>query len=514
MKNQIDKKFKLVFIDELYKKINNKCVRCNSYEYPNEYYIDILGDKHVKCEKCRKLIKRRLFTEIYKKTNKKCQSCNSYKYPNEHYIDILGDNHVKCEKCRNTIKRKLFSEIYKKINKKCQSCNTYKYPNEHYINDNGDIVKKCEKCRNKLNSQDYKDKSNLRRRNRYKNDSVYRENILKQCTKYLNKPETKVKKQKYSVKYCSRPEYKENRRKKRIKNRDKINAQKRVSWHKHKDIINKNKRDLRASRTKEEKQIDSIKQKKKRLINWQQTLLDNIKGQDNKKLNNKKKENRIDKNTKCNLTKNDIIQMYQDNPNCYYCKISLTTPTEKLEPTKISFDRIDNTKGHIKSNIVVSCYFCNNAKSKVSIKYYQEFLKSILDDNYEFNHQNVPCSYDRKEKTLDNLAKRLIEHSINEEIPIKGPRKQLREKILNMLIKQNYKSSISGLTMKFSDIPYYSFQPSFDRIDNNKGYMWNNIQLVCLGENLGRNRMTLEEYNDHIKKLKEIYYKNNYCQSK
>lgn len=46
------------------------------------------------------------------------------------------------------------------------------------------------------------------------------------------------------------------------------------------------------------------------------------------------------------------------NNTCYYCG-------NKLPETSRGLDRLDNSKGYIKGNVVPCCYGCNNLKSDV-----------------------------------------------------------------------------------------------------------------------------------------------------
>lgn len=63
---------------------------------------------------------------------------------------------------------------------------------------------------------------------------------------------------------------------------------------------------------------------------------------------------------------------------------------------------------------------------------------------------------------------------------------------MDMLQKQGGRCALSGIEMTFShDTP--SSNASIDRIDNNAGYMKDNVRLVCSAVNLMRNRMTDEE---------------------
>jgi hypothetical protein len=53
-----------------------------------------------------------------------------------------------------------------------------------------------------------------------------------------------------------------------------------------------------------------------------------------------------DKLTQCNYT-------------CFYCKSTVKTEYLKRDPLQWTLDRIDNTMGHNKDNVLISCLGCN-----------------------------------------------------------------------------------------------------------------------------------------------------------
>ena len=56
--------------------------------------------------------------------------------------------------------------------------------------------------------------------------------------------------------------------------------------------------------------------------------------------------------------------------DCYYCGEENTTK---------GIDRVDNAIGYIKSNCISCCFFCNRAKSDVSIDYFLNKVKQIYE---------------------------------------------------------------------------------------------------------------------------------------
>jgi hypothetical protein len=57
----------------------------------------------------------------------------------------------------------------------------------------------------------------------------------------------------------------------------------------------------------------------------------------------------------------DLVQdkLTQCNYTCFYCKSNVKTEYLKRDPLQWTLDRIDNTMGHNKDNVLISCLGCN-----------------------------------------------------------------------------------------------------------------------------------------------------------
>jgi hypothetical protein len=62
----------------------------------------------------------------------------------------------------------------------------------------------------------------------------------------------------------------------------------------------------------------------------------------------------------------------------------------------------------------------------------------------------------------------------------------------------------TGIPFGFSSMNYNPYSPSIDRIDSNKGYTEDNIQMTCMIYNFCKNKFTTEQVNDFFNKLKNI----------
>lgn len=123
----------------------------------------------------------------------------------------------------------------------------------------------------------------------------------------------------------------------------------------------KYKKDRRAN--SDVRKIESQKQKERRTRLWQNTLIN-----DSKK---RGKEH--------NLTVNDIDEIYKSqNGLCYWFNIPLIPSDKKKNPQQPSLDRLDQNKGYIKGNVVLSCYSANIGRNENDLETWKNFLNLLF----------------------------------------------------------------------------------------------------------------------------------------
>lgn len=123
----------------------------------------------------------------------------------------------------------------------------------------------------------------------------------------------------------------------------------------------KYKKDRRAN--SDVRKIESQKQKERRTRLWQNTLIN-----DSKK---RGKEH--------NLTVNDIDEIYKSqNGLCYWFNIPLIPSDNKKNPQQPSLDRLDQNKGYIKGNVVLSCYSANIGRNENDLETWKNFLNLLF----------------------------------------------------------------------------------------------------------------------------------------
>jgi hypothetical protein len=79
-----------------------------------------------------------------------------------------------------------------------------------------------------------------------------------------------------------------------------------------------------------------------------------------------------------NIDVNYILELYEkQNHKCYWYGIQLESSTISKYPAKPSIDRLDNDKGYIKGNIVISCMAANYGRNSCDTQIFESFCKLL-----------------------------------------------------------------------------------------------------------------------------------------
>lgn len=203
----------------------------------------------------------------------------------------------------------------------------------------------------------------------------------------------------------------------------------------------------------------------------------------------KHKDKRSNRNF--DLTIEYIFYLYDKQKQaCYYCNTKLNALiTNKKTFDQVSIDRKKTKIGHIKGNCVLSCLFCNLSKSDSSISDYKLFLESIKNPELSIDCLEEPTNW------ISPLMYRINNKNKDSDIT--------KEWIKQQFEKQNGRCSYTNIKMINSNKKRHLFQPSMERMDCSKSYTIDNCVLVCLGSNLGRNDVPLDEYKKYVEHLKK-----------
>lgn len=192
------------------------------------------------------------------------------------------------------------------------------------------------------------------------------------------------------------------------------------------------------------------------------------------------------------LTMEFLLNLYEkQHKQCFYCKNTLNVKNcNKKNLDQVSIDRKDSSLGHIKTNCILSCLFCNWSKHNNSVDTFKLFLEFIKNPNkkHTFYIENKDFNW------ITPIFSRI--KNTHQETNI------TREWIKEQFEEQKGLCKYTDIPMIITETNRFIFQPSIERIDSTKKYTKDNCVLVILGVNLGKNDFLLEDYLDYIKNLK------------
>jgi hypothetical protein len=201
----------------------------------------------------------------------------------------------------------------------------------------------------------------------------------------------------------------------------------------------------------------------------------------------------------CDLDKNFLIELKElQNNLCYFCKNELLFEANSEKLNQASIDRIDNNFGHTKDNVKLTCIFCNHAKNLNNNETYKLFINWVINkieikkENYLFNKHYLSqlqgsCRSCDKNKFIENDDNKIIN----------------KTEIKELIEKQNNKCAITGLPLIPCSIKGFPLKPSVDRLDNSKGHIKENCQIVCLAIQHGKLTYDSEKVIDYIESIRK-----------
>lgn len=243
------------------------------------------------------------------------------------------------------------------------------------------------------------------------------------------------------------------------------------------EIIKKNKNYKTKNKT-----IINIKNKEYRKKNHIEALLLSYKHSDQKK------------KLEFDLDKNFIIdKLKKQDSKCAFCGIVLDLNYSNQNLNNISVDRVNTKIGHIKDNCNITCLFCNFARNDIKIKYYEDFIYSLK--------TNVVNDYElKKDKNIfGKIRARCLKNDQKKGLCNTLSTSDIRE----LYNRQDGKCAITKLPLMNVAEYKFPFKPSLDRIDNSQGHTKDNVQIVCIAINYGKNKYTNQDVLDHIEKIKK-----------
>lgn len=103
------------------------------------------------------------------------------------------------------------------------------------------------------------------------------------------------------------------------------------------------------------------------------------------------KSSAIARNLEHELTAEDIKLIWEtQNGCCYWLGVPLNGDSELPDrhPLKPSIDRLDNSKGYIKDNVVITSTFANLGRSNTTVEDFSEFLTLLKQQEKLYGNSN------------------------------------------------------------------------------------------------------------------------------
>lgn len=176
---------------------------------------------------------------------------------------------------------------------------------------------------------------------------------------------------------------------------------------------------------------------------------------------------------------------------------------------KISIDRIDSTKGYIKGNIQLVCSIVNWMKLDMCEEDFLGIIARICNqrqDTKKYNTDDIFYQNKVKKRVMSMIkicrssaSKRKWERCR----PECGIVDIDKEYIIDLIEKQNNRCVYSGMEFDWDKFQNNPYQASIDRIDNDKGYIKGNVQIVCNIINQMKSNLSDPVFYDYVNSIHE-----------
>lgn len=187
-----------------------------------------------------------------------------------------------------------------------------------------------------------------------------------------------------------------------------------------------------------------------------------------------------------------------------------------MNPDNISLDRIDSSKGYTRDNVRLICASVNKIKwtmsdEKLKVMCFNVITTNKLKNIDELRSKKINTGKKIEKDIAEDVYSKLRNFCSLRMNQTRGNAKvrDLEVKIatndvINKYFEQNGVCALSGMILTFDNEESNEISDlSIDRIDSNKGYTYNNIQIVSSIVNKSKSDLKNEEY---IRLCEEIYY--------
>ncbi len=221
------------------------------------------------------------------------------------------------------------------------------------------------------------------------------------------------------------------------------------------------------------------------------------------------------RNLEFNLIEQEFENLILD--KCYYCGMewsnTLKDHKKESEMKELHYngiDRLDNTKGYIKENVVSCCKLCNHFKWILPTEEFFNWIDLVYENFVTKNRRFILSKMPIYTSTVRSMFRRL--YSVNQN---KSKERDLEwtltlEQYLTLIMQPCYYCGTIGYSqLKHRRGIIYERYNGIDRVDNNKGYNIDNVVPACIRCNSAKKDHTLNEFKEQIIKIYEHLHKNN-----
>lgn len=137
--------------------------------------------------------------------------------------------------------------------------------------------------------------------------------------------------------------------------------------------------------------------------------------------------------------------------------------------------------------------------------YFQNVCSKCIYKRKKINHPNRIARYQKvqKDKETNTLQGRtnLLCYRSKQKAKRYGYSHSLSKEFVLDKLKIG-KCEATGIQLYFGELNIHPYAPSLDRIDSNKGYTEDNVQLTCMMYNFCKNQFSTEQVNNFIRDAK------------
>lgn len=205
----------------------------------------------------------------------------------------------------------------------------------------------------------------------------------------------------------------------------------------------------------------------------------------------------------CSLTDEEFESIIFQ--NCYYCDAS---PSKKY-PRKNKknyiavngIDRLNSNKGYIQNNVVPCCWICNFSKNTLTLLEFSFWIAQV----YKNISSVVDNKWDAPSERLDlsPIENKAVSHFYqdlkNREQNFSVSKKDVADLMFRNCFYCNIKPSnaLKIKLTKYSSVQVVNYS-GLDRVDNNLGYLTNNVVPCCAVCNCSKRDLELYDWLDWV----------------